>query len=107
MTTTLTTLKKNAKRKMLMTMEQEQDQTIQSKTAQRFANLWTLFYRHGMNACVSKNFYHDGDLNSAISRARHHCQVMNYRYIFVKPLIVNIETEEDYILKGGTSEPPG
>ena len=72
--------------------------------AKRFSNLWTIYFRHGMNATLSKNFSHDGDLQSAIKRAQHHCLIMGYRYIFVRPLICDIEEEEQYKLKGGVPE---
>lgn len=71
---------------------------------QRFSNLWTLYYRHGMNATLTKNFYCDGNLQIAIKRAQLHCQVMNYKYIWVRPLICDIDAEEEYKLKGGSPD---
>jgi hypothetical protein len=89
----------------MATQEQKQDQVSFAKTPQHFANLWTIHYRHGMNATLSKNFFYDGDLNGAIARAQEHCKIMNYKYIFLRPLIVDIDKEEEYKLKGGSSEP--
>jgi len=63
---------------------------------QHFSNLWTLHYRHGMNAGLTKNFHHEGDFESAQLRARKHCEVMGYRYIFLRPMVIDIESEEEY-----------
>jgi hypothetical protein len=71
---------------------------------QRFANLWTLYYRHGMNAGLYKNFYCEGNLQTAIKRAQLHCQIMNYKYIWVRPLVCDIESEEEYKLRGANPE---
>lgn len=72
--------------------------------AQRFSNLWTLYFRHGMNATLTKNFYYEGNLQSAIKRAQLHCQVMNYKYIWVRPLICDIDGEEEYKMKGASPD---
>jgi len=63
---------------------------------QHFTNLWTLHFRHGMNPGLTKNFFHEGDLESAQLRARKHCEIMGYRYIFVRPMVIDIEAEEEY-----------
>lgn len=74
--------------------------TIESQKPQHLSNLWTMFYRHGMNANLSKSFYCDGKMLDAQKRAKEHCKVMNYRFIFVRPLICNLEEEEESQLKG-------
>lgn len=56
--------------------------------------VWTLFYRHGVNPRCEKGFYHDGDMRSAVDRAKKHCELMGYRYIFIRPFVVDIEQEE-------------
>ena len=56
--------------------------------------VYLLYYRHGMNPQCVKGFKHAGGLKSAIIRAQKHCLLMNYRYIFVRPLICNLEDEE-------------
>lgn len=71
---------------------------------QRFSNLWTLYYRHGMNATLTKNFHSEGNLQVAIKRAQLHCQIMNYKYIWVRPLVCDIDAEEEYKLKGGSPD---
>ena len=72
-------------------------------TSAQITKYWILFFRHGMNAALSKNFYHDGDLQSAVRRAQEHCKIMGYRYIWLRPLICNIEEEEEAKLKGYSS----
>ena len=62
------------------------------------AKVYVMFYRHGMNANLTKGFYHDGDIESARRRAEAHCKIMNYRFIFVRPLICDIGADEDYKL---------
>lgn len=66
-------------------------------------NYWTLYFRHGMNASLSKNFYYEGDLTGAVRRAQDHCKVMGYKYIWLRPLICNIDEEEEYKKSGGLS----
>jgi hypothetical protein len=61
---------------------------------------WTMFYRHGMNATLSKNFYFEGDMVAARKRAEQHSKVMGYKFIFIRPMVCNIESEEDYKQKG-------
>jgi hypothetical protein len=55
---------------------------------------YILTYRHGMNANLIKVFHHEGGLKSAIDRGRKHCQVMNYRFIFVCPTVCDLDEEE-------------
>ena len=73
------------------------------------SNYWTMYYRHGMNANLQKNFYFEGTLVQAQLRAREHCDVMGYKFIWVRPLVCNIEEEEAYrkrgIVEGDTSCP--
>jgi len=77
-----------------------QSAQVQSPKAQRMSNYYIMFYRHGMNANLTKGFYCDGDLTSARKRAEAHCKIMGYKYIFVRPMICNLETEEEYKLHG-------
>lgn len=55
---------------------------------------YILFYRHGMNPQCQKGFKLNGDLRAAVDRAKKHCEVMGYRYIFVRPLVCDLEAEE-------------
>jgi hypothetical protein len=54
-----------------------------------------MHYRHGMNSKLEKYFKHKGDLISARKRAQEHCEVMGYRLIWVRPLFINLEEEEN------------
>jgi hypothetical protein len=63
------------------------------------SKIYTLFYRHGMNPQCQKGFVHEGDIKSAVQRAQRHCEVMNYRYIFVRPFVSDIDEEEKYKLE--------
>lgn len=57
--------------------------------------LWRLFYRRGDNpGHMFKEFYHPGDLGKVINRCKEHCTTMNYRFISVKPAIVDLAEEE-------------
>lgn len=58
-------------------------------------NLFILFYRHGMNANLTKGFYFPGDLLAARKRAEAHCKVMGYKFIFIRPMVCNLEVEEE------------
>ena len=71
------------------------------KNPVRVTNYWTIFFRHGMNANLSKNFYFDGTQLEATRRAQEHCKIMGYRFIFLRPLVCNIDEEEAYKLRGG------
>jgi hypothetical protein len=66
----------------------------ESVTLEYLKNIWILFYRHGVNPHCQKGFYHNGDIYAANKRAKEHCDVMGYRFIFVRPLIVDIDEEE-------------
>lgn len=73
---------------------------IGAKKPQHLSNLYIMFYRHGMNANLTKGFFCEGNLLDARKRAEAHCKIMNYKYIFVRPMICNLEEEEEYKLHG-------
>ena len=60
--------------------------------------MWIMFYRHGMNANLTKGFFYKGSLFQAQERAKDHCKIMGYKYIFIRPMICNLEEEEAYKL---------
>lgn len=76
------------------------NEMILKNTANNLSYLYIMFYRHGMNANLTKGFYHTGDLLSARKRAEAHCKIMGYKFIFVRPMVCNLENEEEYKLKG-------
>lgn len=90
------------------TQDQEPNDYLTKQThstkEEHLSHLWIMFYRHGMNANLTKGFYFAGDILAARNRAIKHCQVMGYRFIFIRPMVVNLEREEEYKLKGLGSE---
>lgn len=55
---------------------------------------FTIVYRQGAMPHCEKGFMHQGDLKSAITRARTHCERMGYTFKFCRPLIVDLDEEE-------------
>lgn len=64
------------------------------------SNIWMMFYRHGMNANLTKCFKWPGDLQEARKRAEKHSKIMGYKFIFIRPLIVDLDKDEEYKLHG-------
>lgn len=62
--------------------------------ARQFPGCWTIYYRHGVNAQLSKNFYFDGTMFDARERAQRHCGIMGYKFNFLRPMLCDIEVEE-------------
>lgn len=58
------------------------------------SKVWVLYYRHGFNANCQKAFVLDGDVRCAVERTKKHCEIMGYRWIFVRPLVVDLTQEE-------------
>jgi hypothetical protein len=77
-------------------------EAIQKAQAKKesFSHLYIMFYRHGMNANLTKGFYFPGTLLEARARAEAHCSVMGYKFIFVRPMVCNLEEEEKYRMRG-------
>jgi len=69
------------------------------------ARFWTLWYRFGTIPVATKSFIFDGNLQDATMRARKHCEVMKYRYIFVRPMIVDLDYQEELFIAGKYREP--
>lgn len=61
---------------------------------------WTLYYRYGNVPQMTKSFYFEGDLQSAIIRARKHCDIINVKFICVRPLLVDLDFQEKAFLNG-------
>ena len=59
-----------------------------------YHNLWTLYYRQGSNPSLTKNFALNGTLKDAQQRGMAHCTIMGLTFIFVKPLIIDLQAEE-------------
>lgn len=67
---------------------------IQEAATSENLQVYIIYYRHGMNPHCQKGFVHKGDLRSAVDRAKTHCAIMGYRYIFVRPLICDLAEDE-------------
>jgi hypothetical protein len=55
---------------------------------------WVLHYRQGNNPGLTKTFQFNGSLREASQRGLAHCTLMNYSFIFVKPLFTDLQAEE-------------
>ena len=60
----------------------------------KFSRIWTLYYRYGAVPYLHKNFNCDGSMLDAINRARQHCIVMGYKFICVRPFLIDLDEQE-------------
>lgn len=63
--------------------------------------LYTLYYRQSSNPFPNTvSFYHQSkDMKSVSERAKRHCEVMGYRFVYVKPAIIDLDKEENYLMQ--------
>ena len=66
--------------------------------------IFTLFYRYGNVPSLCENFLmpQGTPLVDAIQKGRQHCLSMNYKFLYVKPFIYDMETAEQKKKSGGT-----
>lgn len=59
-------------------------------------NIFTLFYRYGNVPSLSENFVmpSGSTIVDAIQKGRQHCLLMNYKFLYVKPFIYDMEMAE-------------
>ena len=74
--------------------------TIAPLTKEKEPRFWTLWYRFGTVPIATKSFQFDGNLEQATIRARKHCEIMRYRYVFVRPMMVDLEYQESLYIAG-------
>ena len=55
---------------------------------------WTLYFRYGSVPILHKNFNLPGNMLDAINRARQHCIIMGYKFICVRPLLIDLDEQE-------------
>lgn len=55
---------------------------------------WTLYYRYGSVPVLHKNFEFSGTMLDAINRGREHCIKMGYKFICVRPFLVDLYEQE-------------
>jgi hypothetical protein len=53
-----------------------------------------LYYHFRAAAPLTKVFEFDGTLKDAVARAELHCKRMNYRFIKVRPFIIDFDEQE-------------
>jgi hypothetical protein len=61
---------------------------------------YRLFYHFRAAAPLDLVFEHEGTFHEAIDRAKLHCQKMNYRFIKVRPFIVDLDEREKRVNDG-------
>ena len=59
---------------------------------------WILYYRYGNIPMLQKGFRFEGDTRGAIMRARKHCEVLKLKYILVRPMVVDLDYQENQFL---------
>lgn len=55
---------------------------------------WTLYFRYGSVPILHKNFDLEGNMLDAINRARQHCIIMGYKFICVRPFLIDLDEQE-------------
>jgi hypothetical protein len=55
--------------------------------------VFKLYYTRGTNQ-EDKLFYFDGGLRDAIQEGRRHCSIMNFRFVAVRPGLVDLRHQE-------------
>lgn len=62
------------------------------------ANRYVLYYREGQNPHPQMAFFDlSGDFRQVIMRVKRHCELMNKRFINVRPFLMNLDDEEKRI----------
>ena len=57
-------------------------------------DIYILYYREGVHVHLTKFFLFKGPLQKALERAKKHCELMNYRCLFVRPFLSDLIDEE-------------
>lgn len=60
---------------------------------------WTLHYRYGNIVSIAKNFMMEGHIRDVIVRARKHCELMGYKFLVVRPMMVDLDHQETQYIK--------
>lgn len=64
--------------------------------------LFILYYVQGRNVHhQSENFFHDGDLRSAIKRSQEYCTNTGKRWLRTSPFLTDLDIQERRITDGG------
>jgi len=58
-------------------------------------NLYVLYYRYkNQPHPLIKNFFHEGDLKSAIADGKNHCEATNLVFLMVRPFLSDLRLDE-------------
>lgn len=70
---------------------------FQAGVASPIETLYILYYRQGQNPHPQFcGFYHKSkDMQVVMERAKRHCDLMSYRFVFVRPFIVDLDKVEN------------
>lgn len=62
--------------------------------------LYMLFYRSGNNPYPQFTFFFHGskDMKMISERAKRHCDAMSYRFVYVRPAIIDLDQAENFLL---------
>lgn len=71
----------------------------------REPRIWTLYYRYGNIPQITKGFELDGSLHDAIMRGRTHCEKMGYIFLLVRPMLVDLDYQENSYSQGEYKDP--
>lgn len=87
---------------------QKQEQVAKKKNT--FFNdgetrIWTLYYMYGSSSPISKLFTFDGNLQDATVRGRKHCSIMRYKFVRVRPALVDLDHQEEQFIRGAYKDP--
>lgn len=63
-----------------------------------------LYYRYGAQKPSDKVFEHVGTLRDAITRGKQHCETMDFRFIAVRPFIVDLDDQERQRTESNTED---
>jgi len=59
------------------------------------STMYVLYYREGQNPHPQMKYFElKGDFRTVISRVKRHCELMNMRFINVRPFLSNLEEDE-------------
>ena len=84
-----------------------QSQELKKYPSAQLPRIWTLYYRYGNIPHQQKNFImldNNPSMKDAIERAREHCIRMGYRFICVRPFLVDLDEQESRKLSGDIDE---
>lgn len=70
------------------------DESPEEPTSAKPVNEYILFYRVGNQPNCQKGFRFAGNIYEANIRAKKHCELMNYRFIFVRPFFNDFDADE-------------